>query len=155
MKVRSGYVSNSSSSSFIVMYNDDSRLLMKPSKTGKGKRKPAKELSFKFDEFLELADRYNHDISEDTCVKADGYESVKDYLTDSDGYGYTRFDIEYAQKIVDLLEKNHNEYEEAAYIQVAYSDKFVRNLLKLFIDSGEVKLIPGDDEDIRELDEED
>jgi len=143
MKLRTGFVSNSSSSSFLVMYNEDSRLVLKSPRARKGRH--VEDVAFRFEDFLRLAEAHDSCDTESTCVKADGYDSVMDYLTETGSFGLYSFDESYVEKTTKMLRSNHRKFAEAAYIQIVYSDKMVRKILKAFVDSGEVLLVDGDD----------
>ena len=132
MKTRSGYVSNSSSSSFIVMYNNDSKMVMK------GRKKGSPSVDFTIQDFIDLIEHSPNYRSDCTEIIADGIENVESYLTEKDYSGYSRYDKEYANKIIEKMNANKDKYNEAAIFRVEYDDKFVRKLLEAFINSGEM-----------------
>ncbi len=133
MKSRMGYVSNSSSSSFIIMYNDDSKLLMH----GRGK-KTSVEFEFTIGDMLDVVEHSPDYHSDSTQLVADGMENVIDYVTEKDYSGYSRYDEKYSDAIMKKINANKDKYSEAAILRVEYSDKLVRNLLEAFIKSGEI-----------------
>lgn len=157
MRVRTGYVSNSSSSSFLVMYRDGAKMKLVPSRRRKASKapegaaaspaaqEPKKASYLTFDMLLDLIERSPNYCSECTELNALGYDSVVDYLREADSYGYTRYEQEWSDGLVKRMEELSSEYPEAALFHVSYSDKLVRELLRMFIDSGEVVEVDNHD----------
>lgn len=131
MKTRNGYVSNSSSSSFIVMYNDGSKLVMKGSKRG------SKKFDFTIQDFIDMVEHSPDYSSDCTGIVADGIENVESYLTEKDSYGCSNCDEEWSKEILDRMSRNRDKFSEAMIVRVAYDDKFVRKMLEAFLSSGE------------------
>lgn len=131
MKVRNGYVSNSSSSSFFIMYKEKSHVRF-GSKDGKFLS------NFYIDELFDYINSLNNYSGDSTQIEANGFDNVFNYLTVEDQYGYRRYDAEYSDGIIKKMLDNKEQYPEAAILRVSYDDKITSKLLKAFIDSGEV-----------------
>lgn len=135
MKVRLNYVSNSSSSSFVLMYRDDSRIAL-------DKRSGSRFVcDFTVNDLLEIINRSNACCSDHTEIVVDGYDDVKSYLTEKDEYGYSNYDEEHSDAILKKLEQNRNDYPDAMVLSIEYHDKVVEKIVNAFIESGEFILL--------------
>ena len=132
MKTRSDYVSNSSSSSFILMYNDDSKMVMG------GRRCGSPKVDFTVADLIGFIEHSPNYCSECTEVVANGIENVESYLTERDPYGYSNYDEEYSSGILKKMQSFKDKYNEAMIIRVEYDDKIARKLIEAFINSGEM-----------------
>lgn len=135
MKVRTGFVSNSSSSSFLVAYNEDSALYVE--------KNEEKNVVLTFEEFLHFVEDkgYNAYCSERTELVADGFENVKDWIVD-DGWRDSEFVSHLMNEVTEAL-KN---YKNVAVIRIEYSDKISRRMLDLFVKLADVKMLNSEDE---------
>ena len=140
MRTRNGYVSNSSSSSFILMYNDDSKLVVS------GRSKDSGSFDFTVEDLTRIIEHSNNYCSDCTSVIADGIGNVKAYLTEKDEYGYCHYVDEYSKEILRKIGENGEKYREAMILRIAYDDKIVRRLIDMFVKSGEMVSI-GESED--------
>lgn len=132
MKVRCGYVSNSSSSSFLVMYKNNVSLNFFKD-DGKNSTVLAQ---FTFDDFLKLVDHFNNWASDSTQVVADGLEEVKSYFADEDA-DY-RYEEDHVKEKLEKLEANVKDYPNAAILRISYDNEMISKLLEGFIATGSV-----------------
>ena len=124
MKTREGYVSNSSSSSFIVAYDSSAELKFADC-----------EASFGIDDFMEFVDRSNRGWSSDeTCVVANGAENVVDYERSRlSGYDPDE-DRKYMKSLEEFIARN--EGKEISTVRISYHDDFVRKIYDAFKKTG-------------------
>lgn len=135
MKKRNAYVSNSSSSSFVLMYRDNSRIAL-------DKRYGSRFVcDFTVNDLLEIINHLNTCCLDCTKIVANGYENVKSHLTEKNEYGYSNYDEEYSNAILKKLEQNRNDYPDAMVLSIEYHDKAVKKIMNAFIESGEFILI--------------
>lgn len=135
MKVRSGYVSNSSSSSFVLMYNQESKLVIH------GNMKISASVDFTINDLVDMIEHSSNYCSDCTEIVANGYENVMSYLTEKDQYGYSNYDEDYASGILMKMEQEKEHYNDAMIVRVEYGDRIIRKLVDAFIASGEIKSI--------------
>jgi hypothetical protein len=135
MRVRSGYVSNSSSSSFILMYRDDSKIALDERSGNQF------ACDFTVNDLLDIINRLNTCCSECTEIVVDGYENVESYLTKKNECGYSNYDEEYSNAILKKMEQNRNNYPDAMVLSIEYRDKAVKKIVNAFIKSGEFILL--------------
>ena len=117
MKIRNGYVSNSSSSSFIISY-----------KRGDGIK--IKGLEFSVEQFIQMVNQFPYCRSDSTRVFHYNKEQILDYRKDW-------YSEEQYERLRDLLK------EEVEYIQliISYHDKFTYKLMKFLQDRKKLKIL--------------
>lgn len=124
MKTRHGFVSNSSSSSFVFAYDENAELKMDNGSS-----------SFTMDDFREVIDRMNRDWSSDsTCIVADGKENVLDYEKEH----LSGYDEDEDRKYMDSLESFIDSHDgmDVSTIRISYHDKLARKMYDAFKASG-------------------
>ena len=126
MKLRSGYVSNSSSSSFVIAYDEDAELKFAEC-----------DMSFTVEDFMDFIDRSTRNWSSDeTCVSANGEENVYDYEKSRlSGYDINE-DRKYMKELEDFMESNKG--KEFSVIRISYHDDFVRKMYDAFKSTGKI-----------------
>ena len=138
MKIRNSFVSNSSSSSFVVMYNGDAKLsLCLP-----GASEPCLELSV--EEFMDMLDECGGWRCESSGVRAVGIDEVCRRLA-SDSYCWTdgaespeevRRD-ECSRKI--RRQMDESSMSEVAELEISYSDRQLKKIFDAFVRAGLIK----------------
>lgn len=126
MKIRNSYVSNSSSSSYIIAYDKDAELKFSDC-----------EISFTMDDFMDFIDRQTRNWSSDeTCISANGDENVYDYEKSR----LSGYDIDEDKKYMDELEKfmDDNKGREFSVIRISYHDDFVKKMYNAFKSTGKI-----------------
>ena len=119
MKIRSGYVSNSSSSSFVVQYSLKKKLRL------------AKGISIDFRDFLDLVERCRRDwCSDETEIDAEGRDQVEAKLQNDE---WTR--DRYAG-VIEKLKHVDVKKNDVVKLDIAYSDKIIKTLLDAFVAKG-------------------
>lgn len=122
MKVRSGYVSNSSSSSFIIAYKEDAEL--KLGRSGK---------SITMRDFIDAVERSTRDWSSDeTQLVAYGEENVVEREQERWSYDDSK---EMLDGLGKFIEKHRKKGVEFATVKISYHDKFTRTLYDAFKES--------------------
>jgi len=128
MKTRNGFVSNSSSSSFVVAVKKNVNICPHC------KRKDIN--------IIELIDQYRHyDESDSTRVIATGWERVKEYE------GSCGTDKEEKSRLEAIVKPYLNANWEIAAIKISYHDDITNNLFKEGKESGNIVIIKGDEEE--------
>ena len=108
MKIRSNYVSNSSSSSYIIVYDEDASIKMK-------------DFEWYVQDFIDYMENISHDwSSECTQVKAIGKESSIEFIKDRWS------DDEYYREIIKKIEKSKK--NGAAVLNISYHDPVTKKL---------------------------
>lgn len=117
MKIRNGYVSNSSSSSFIISY-----------KRGEGIK--IKGLEFSVEQFIQMVNQFPYCRSDSTRVFHYNKKQILDYRKDW-------YSEEQYERLRDLMK------EEVEYIQliISYHDKFTYKLMKFLQDRKKLKIL--------------
>lgn len=121
MKYRKGYVSNSSSSSFILAWNE-------------GKEAVAENFRMNMHKFL----MYISNMS--------NYSSDATQIENSTQYGVIQHIEENDWKDKETLIEKIKKYDDACYIRVNYDDEMTRDLLEWMKKSGAVDVIVGYDD---------
>ena len=141
-------MSNSSSSSFIVAYNDDAKLSLCLPDTSDA----VAEIDVKnFFDMFEGRDWH----SECSEVKADGLDNVADYLSEDD-YSTDYYDLteekgwpsdkarrKIHNDIYEMLSKAMSEgkFSDVSVLKISYDDRFLRQLMTGFVKAGLMKEI--------------
>lgn len=132
MKIRSGYVSNSSSSSFLISYKDGAGEILKSAN--------GTEIKYGIDALLdEIRGRYEIH-SDSTMLEAEGTASVWDYIQD-------HYCDDTVKEMKEFIDKYPN--ENKALLQIEYGDKFIKKMLLNLIHMGLVK-VWADEYDLRD-----
>lgn len=124
MKIRSSYVSNSSSSSFIVGVKDESKLVLSNGEAS---------IEFSFEDFMCVLNYSSGLDSEiNACSKQEVISNIKEWWLGSDS------------NVGELIDKV-NSFEGDVYdISVSYHDGFNNQFLMALIDSGKVEVLYQD-----------
>lgn len=125
MKIRASYVSNSSSSSFIVLYNAGNVEF----KSDNGAK-----FIFSVPKMIRFIENKNVYASEQTEIMANGKENILEYLKDS-GYMTKEELAEYEKMLTDV------NYKNCIMFHVSYHDNETMMFLRAMIDSGKVKVV--------------
>jgi len=134
MKERNGFVSNSSSSSYIIAIN---KLATVPC--------PTCGISIDIIEILEHVKRY--DGYDDTQVKVTGAEAITSYIRD-EWFGYYDKDSKEAKEVEELIEKVKQvevDGKKVAYIKISYHDGMVKSLFQSLVARKCIKVVWRDD----------
>lgn len=137
MKIRKGYVSNSSSSSFIIHVIDTKQCI--PFTHHKG---------MDADDFITLLESMPYSHSESTQVEAEGLTSI---LDEFEGGEY--LDAEIVSRMRDIhsreLEgKDSDVWQDGMYLlQISYCDHLFYKILCEFVQSGVIEILWGEDMD--------
>lgn len=112
MKVRAGYVSNSSSSSFIISYNPEAKTILKSDN--------GVEIEFRVIDFInEIRNKYD-DYGECTMINREGSDSIYSYNAEW-------WEEETVKELKNFLDKNPQDYKME--LQINYNDKFIKKTL--------------------------
>ena len=119
-------MSNSSSSSFVIAYDEDAELKFVEC-----------DMSFTVEDFMDFIDRSTRDWSSDeTCVSANGEENVYDYEKSRlSGYDIDE-DRKYMKELEEFMESNKG--KEFSVIRISYHDDFVRKMYNAFKSTGKI-----------------
>ena len=134
MKIRSNYVSNSSSSSFIISYNPEKKFIMECNN---------RKIEFNVKDFINEIDSKYETHSECTMMLEKGakyiYEEAKLW-----------WDEDELKKLKMFLDKNPDDYK--VHLQVNYDDVFIRKYLISLIKLGIVEIFENEytEYDLRE-----
>ena len=132
MKVRSGYVSNSSSSSFLISYKEGAGEILKSAN--------GTEINYSVEALLgEIRGRYEIH-SDSTMLEAEGTASVLDYIQDN-------YCDDTVKEMKEFIDKYPN--ENKALLQIEYGDKFIKKMLLNLIHMGLVH-VWADEYDLRD-----
>lgn len=115
MKIRTNYVSNSSSSSFIISYNPEAKTIL-TSPNGI-------EIEYKVKDFIQLLEKQNDWSGEATQIEREGSSCIYEYAK-----GW--WDEENLKELKEFLDKNPEQYKME--LRINYYDKNIKkNLLNL------------------------
>ena len=115
MKVRTNYVSNSSSSSFIISYNPEAKTIL-TSPNGI-------EIEYKVKDFIQLLEKQNDWCGEATQIEREGSSCIYEYAKEW-------WDEENLKDLKEFLDKNPEQYKME--LRINYYDKNIKkNLLNL------------------------
>ena len=121
MKIRSNYVSNSSSSSYIIVYDEDASIKMK-------------DFEWSVQDLIDYIENISHDwSSECTQIKAIGKESSIEFIKDRWS------DDEYSREIIKKIEKSKK--NGAAILNISYHDPVTKKLFDWLKNRKKIKLI--------------
>lgn len=125
MKIRNGFVSNSSSSSFIILYNNGASVKFK-------------DFEWSVDDLLDYVENISHDwSSECTQLKAVGKDLTIEFIKDR------WCDSEYNQKLVDIITKSKK--DSAAVLNISYHDPITMKLFNLLKGRNKITVIDEGD----------
>jgi len=126
MKSRNGFVSNSSSSSFLIAYKDSNKC------EHCGRKDPC---------IVDMVREHSTEWS-DTTINAEGIENILDYKKCN--YGYDEKEL---QDIVDRAKKIEAKGKEWGFadVDISYHDETLNDLMQQCIETGTVVLIHRDD----------
>jgi hypothetical protein len=137
MKIRSGFVSNSSSSSFIIAVNN----VEKCSHCGRGDP-----------DFIDFVEKMTTSTGcDDTQVYKTGAEEIKQYFTNEYGTWYESGKYNSTEEYVqaqygdafDEMEANELSGKRVAYISISYHDEITNNEFAKQVDSKAITKIYG------------
>ena len=134
MKSRFGYVSNSSSSSFVVMYREDSKMALS---AGPGEE-PVEYITV--DDMLEMFDDCNDWSSDSSELLARGFDNMMAYIGEKDEWGGHFYDEEREEilkKVGELKEK----WPKGSVVKLSYHDEFLNRILKAFAKAGQLVIL--------------
>ena len=124
MKIRSGYVSNSSSSSFIVAFDENAKVKLGESD------------EFTIDDFFEVVERSNRNWSSDeTSLVASGEENVRCHEKDRWSYDYDE-GRKYLKELEGFFDSNRRKGVDFATVRISYHDKMALKLYNAFKQAG-------------------
>ena len=126
MKIRECYISNSSSSSYIIEYKDGSKF-------------ETENLELNVKEFIDLLSSMSYTHSESTMVEHSSKEGIiheiEDWWLSSD---------EEKDKLIHKIKESKADH--LAMIQISYDDGLIKKIFKLLVDTKNIKVIYGDEE---------
>lgn len=139
MKMRLNYVSNSSTSSYILVYSDDDKVTLTGPKGSK--------LVLELRDIIEALEYRARNMS---FIKREGYDPDKKYTTEEltdllvkwvyGEYGYSSVELNQFMKDTAKLALKEKK-ENVAYISLDWDDKVILSYLNIFNEEGIIKLI--------------
>lgn len=124
MKTRNGFVSNSSSSSFVIAI--------------KNKNKPCPHCGRKDPNFLDMIEQSNLH-NDDNCIYARSAESTLEYLENNGKTWMSSKDYEMIKK--SIVKYRTNKKWDVAYITLSYHDEDMQKILDNMVSSGNAKIL--------------
>jgi hypothetical protein len=133
MKIRSGYVSNSSSSSFIIAVKKELCVVCPTC----GRKDP---------DFIDYVEKHSNDIcGDETRVKAIGSEKIIDYIRDN-WYSYDDSSEEEKKRksLIKALKKAEKDGKRVALVEIAYHYEDVNEEYQIQLNNGSIEKLWSD-----------
>ena len=134
MKIRKGFISNSSSSSFIVIYNNQDH--------AKGKLCKKIDL-YDLIENAERADSY----CEDTEIKFHSKKKILSELKDMTKRDYfDEISKKELEEIIEQIKSVDINIQECLYFDLSYHSRIVRDIIDIMVEEGDVNILQKEDQ---------
>lgn len=128
MKIRTNYVSNSSSSSFIISYNPDAKIKLTSEND--------KTIDFNIKDFINEIDSKYETHSECTLMLEKGAKAIYEYAEEW-------WDENELKRLKDFLDENPEDHK--IHFQINYDDTFIRKYFIMLVELGIVKIFTDED----------
>lgn len=129
MKIRLGFVSNSSSTSFTIIYNLSDVVKLEAN----GKNVLTMTVNDFFDGIVERSSNSSGDSTEITAV---GKENVRDYYKEQ-----SRWNDENALNDFDSFVEDIKDNETVSVVKINYHDEFARKIFDMFLATGHFRAL--------------